>query len=84
MISLLQLSCQLSQIEEMMEKYARSIYRINRDISALEDGEDVSKEDNKEDISEIPIETENEKQQSVDDKDFGGKEYKDSKDSIPK
>ena len=70
-----------------MEKYARSIYRINRDISALEDGEDESREDDKEDISEILIETEVEKQRSLDDKDtsdFGGKDYNYSKDSIPK
>ena len=87
MISLLQLSCQLSQIEEMMDKYARSIYRINRDISALEDGEDESREDDKENISEILIETKDEKQQSFDDKDasdLGGKEYSSEEHAIEK
>ena len=48
-----QLSCQLSQLEKMMEKYARSIYRINRKINALEDGEHENREDGKDDISEI-------------------------------
>ena len=70
-----------------MAKYARSIYRINRDISALEDGEDERREDNKEDIVEILIEPEVEKHQSLDDKDtsdFEGKEYKDSKAGKPK
>ena len=82
-----QLSSQLSQLEKMMEKYARSMYRINRDISALEDGEDESREDNKEDISEILIETEDEKQQSFDDKDasdLGGKEYSSEEHAIEK
>ena len=67
-----------------MEKYARSIYRINRDISALEYGEDESREDDNEDINEILKETEVEKLDDKDTVDICCKEYKDNKDSIPK